>query len=464
MPIGRNDPCPCGSGKKYKKCHGQAASSAAAAVHPDAARANALKAVDAELGERLLRFARMRHGPDWLAAALDVYLDSAGGEVPDFEMQLAIPWMLYVMPPARGTKTLAEEWRTDRATRLPPDTRALLDAYAASWLSVWEVVEVVRGVGARLLDLLTREERFVHDVRSTETLVRLDTVLAFVLTCDGVSFFGGVHGQPLPPREADNVVREARRMCHVRTRPVSIDKLRDPDIQLDLIVLWSNQAATLRMQPPPTLTNTDGDPFVVTTDDFELLVPRERVAQRLESLPGAEEPERDGDDLVVAITKPGNAVNRSWNNTVIGRITLTTRRLRAETNSARRADTLRAALEVHLGQMVRYRLRTEANTADLIEKISASAEVKQTPRDKPPPEIVAAMREFRERHMTAWLDDSIPALKGLTPREAARSAGSRRDLEILLKEFERHEGRMSPEERIDIRRLRVELGLAGSEP
>ncbi len=20
---GRNDPCPCGSGKKYKKCHGQ---------------------------------------------------------------------------------------------------------------------------------------------------------------------------------------------------------------------------------------------------------------------------------------------------------------------------------------------------------------------------------------------------------------------------------------------------------
>jgi len=22
--VGRNDPCPCGSGKKYKKCHGLA--------------------------------------------------------------------------------------------------------------------------------------------------------------------------------------------------------------------------------------------------------------------------------------------------------------------------------------------------------------------------------------------------------------------------------------------------------
>ena len=22
VPVGRNEPCPCGSGKKYKKCHG----------------------------------------------------------------------------------------------------------------------------------------------------------------------------------------------------------------------------------------------------------------------------------------------------------------------------------------------------------------------------------------------------------------------------------------------------------
>jgi uncharacterized protein YecA (UPF0149 family) len=22
--VGRNDPCPCGSGKKYKRCHGAA--------------------------------------------------------------------------------------------------------------------------------------------------------------------------------------------------------------------------------------------------------------------------------------------------------------------------------------------------------------------------------------------------------------------------------------------------------
>jgi uncharacterized protein len=26
--VGRNDPCPCGSGKKYKKCHGASAAGA----------------------------------------------------------------------------------------------------------------------------------------------------------------------------------------------------------------------------------------------------------------------------------------------------------------------------------------------------------------------------------------------------------------------------------------------------
>jgi hypothetical protein len=32
--IGRNDPCPCGSGKKYKKCHGAAVPVVAGASKP----------------------------------------------------------------------------------------------------------------------------------------------------------------------------------------------------------------------------------------------------------------------------------------------------------------------------------------------------------------------------------------------------------------------------------------------
>jgi hypothetical protein len=32
--IGRNQPCPCGSGRKYKKCHGREASGTSPGMHP----------------------------------------------------------------------------------------------------------------------------------------------------------------------------------------------------------------------------------------------------------------------------------------------------------------------------------------------------------------------------------------------------------------------------------------------
>jgi hypothetical protein len=71
-----------------------------------------------------------------------------------------------------------------------------------------------------------------------------------------------------------------------------------------------------------------------------------------------------------------------------------------------------------------------------------------------------AIREFRERHMRDWLDDSIPALEGLTPRDAARSSRARPKLETLLKEFEQHEARLPEQQRIDLRSLREALGFS----
>src|SRR5262245_54448454 len=36
--VGRNEPCPCGSGKKFKKCHGKTATEPAREPDPDAIR------------------------------------------------------------------------------------------------------------------------------------------------------------------------------------------------------------------------------------------------------------------------------------------------------------------------------------------------------------------------------------------------------------------------------------------
>ena len=69
------------------------------------------------------------------------------------------------------------------------------------------------------------------------------------------------------------------------------------------------------------------------------------------------------------------------------------------------------------------------------------------------------LRDFREKHMRGWVDESIPALGGLTPREAARTPRARPALELLLQDIERTESNTPPEQRIDLSWLRRELGL-----
>ena len=464
MPPGRNDTCPCGSGKKYKKCHGMTGGTGAsipdAARSPEAGRAHVLKACDMRLGDRLVRFARKHYGPYWLNDVLDDSgLLDEDGQVPDAEMPLVVPWLEHLRRDDAGL-TLPDAWRRLEQPRLTPDEVLLLNAYDDAWLSVWEVTEVQRGVGSRLTDALTREERFIHDVSSSFSLQRFDAVLGIVLTLDTVSFVGGVHAQPLPPRFADMVIQAARRMCHVRTRPVAAAKLRDPEVQLDLMVLWADVVRGMLDQPPPVLSNTDGDPLVMTTDDFALLVPAETVTERLSTLDGVLEPEPEGDATVFVVTKAGNAMHRSWDNTIVGRIVVSGTRLTVETNSTRRADALRSKVEAHLEGLVRFRLRKEENSAHLMATARAGEAPVEAPPEEPlPPEALAALREFREQHLRNWIDDSIPALGGLTPRKAATIPKERKQLEILLKEMEQMETRLPADQQIDVRWMRETLGM-----
>lgn len=462
MSVSRNALCPCGSGKKYKRCHGQLSTDAAVSL--EVARANVLKALDTSLGDRLMRFARMRHGPDWLENVLQVHGLLDDREPSQAELSFIVPWLQHFMVNDAAGSTLADAWREHNRQRITPDERVLLDAYDSAWVSLWEVREIQPGVGSRLTDVLTGEERFALDVSSSKTLRQFDTLLAIILTCDGVSFFGGAHAQPLPPRSAEFVTREARRLCRVRTRPVTQDKLRDPEMQLDLLALWNAAVQNMLSQPAQSLQNTDGDPFALTTDDFALVggASRDEVANRLASLPGAEGPEHDGDDIAYAVTKAGNAMHRSWENTVVGRIVLSATRLTVETNSTRRADALRSTLETHLRGLVRFRLRKEQNTGQLIAAARAQGRGRrhEPVSEQPPPEALLALRQFRERHMIAWLDEPIPALGGLTPREAARSPRSRSQLEALLNEFDQHEARLPEQQRIDLRPVRSALGFS----
>ena len=75
-----------------------------------------------------------------------------------------------------------------------------------------------------------------------------------------------------------------------------------------------------------------------------------------------------------------------------------------------------------------------------------------------PPEVLAAVEDYLVQQEKAWLDESIPALGGLTPRQAVEDPTRREDLLALLRELDRHQ--RSGGRGFDADRLRALLGLA----
>jgi hypothetical protein len=135
--VGRNAPCPCGSGLKYKKCclpKEQAAQTRALSVRRD----------DELLWAELLAFAQR---PAFLAdvrAAFSRFWNSdlglEAGEMLDREqLQAFLEWFIFDYRTSKERKRMIELFAEEEEPRLTPGRRALLAEREASHLSLYGV-------------------------------------------------------------------------------------------------------------------------------------------------------------------------------------------------------------------------------------------------------------------------------------------------------------------------------------
>jgi hypothetical protein len=442
----RNAPCPCGSGRKYKKCCLPGAEERRPSQH---AR-HPLHELDDRLVHALLEFAGRRFGPAWLRA------EAFGADTPSV-LQIAVPWSLYHH--RHEEQTVLDHYLAERRRRLSPAERGWLESQRAAWLSVWEVTDVEPGVSMTLRDLLTGETRSVHEKTASRTAVRRDAVLGRVVDHQGVSLICGMHPRVLAPSAAAEVVRRARVRAR-RKGVLPLERLRDEGFGRALIRYWKEavEESSARAALPPDLQNTDGDPFLLTTDHFEIAPgARASVEATLAALPEVEPPGPGEGPPAYVFLRAGNRIHKSWDNTVVGRAWISGDELHAETNSRERADTLRERLESVCGTGIRHRAREHA---DPLSERARPARPRATP-ERPPPEAEQLLLEFKQRHYDDWLDTPVPALGGKTPREAARTARGRSAVDVLLKDMEVHEQRAGGG--FDFSALRRELRLDGGE-
>jgi hypothetical protein len=159
----------------------------------------------------------------------------------------------------------------------------------------------------------------------------------------------------------------------------------------------------------------------------------------------------------------GNKTHEYWDDTILGRIAIEGDVLTVDVNSRKRARRIRKRIENRLKGDAAFEGESCQTAEELFEAAreakASSEDGREQERFEADPEVRQLTERMRREHWEQWLDMKVPALAGLTPREAARDPRSRERLEALLLEFEwrnaRSEGPTSPD--LDV--LRRELGI-----
>jgi hypothetical protein len=445
--VGRNDPCPCGSGKKYKKC---CLREAEGTRQEERQRAN-VHAIDERVVPELHEFAFDRYGRAF-DAAIDRFKKAIGGDDPML-LQLLAPCSVYEA--CIDGERPADAFLADHAAILSPEERAWLEAQTRASLSIWEVVSCEPGVSVTVQDQFSDARRSVREVRGSRDLVARHAVLARVVDYEGASYFCGMYPRMLAPDAAAAAIASFRKSAGARA-PKGGEPRNDKRARA-LVRAWANAVRALAEDAaaPKTLVNTDGEALLFTTDHFAFdRGVRAEVRERLSRVEGVEhEADDDGGDRFT-IFKEGNAVHAHWENTVLAHVVLEESRLRLESNSVERADRLRARLEAGCGGLLRHRAREHADPLS-----SAPPSPPTGPAPVVPPEAIAVVRDFKARHYAAWIDTAIPALDAKTPREAVRTKRGREQVDVLLRTMENAEQRSRDGAPFDFASLRRALGF-----
>ena len=222
--LGRNEPCWCGSGRKYKKCHlGREQLALAERVnwlYEKAAQYAAFSGWRELLAE--VGYERYRHTHD-LAEALD-----AG---------MADPLVMDVVLFEGGAFA---EFLQVRGSLLPDDERLLAEQWLLVDRSVFEVEKVNPGESLTVRDIRNGDTHEVRERTASRQLKAGQLICARVVPAgDSMQFFGGV--EPIALHERDALID-------------LLDSEPDP---VELVSTLSRRFA------PATLTNTEGEPLVI---------------------------------------------------------------------------------------------------------------------------------------------------------------------------------------------------------
>jgi hypothetical protein len=226
----------------------------------------------------------------------------------------------------------------------------------------------------------------------------------------------------------------------------------------------SGQSRKPRFHSPtglPRLTTPEGHEVVFVTARYRHDAPDEihRILGETKDFGFDEdvEPDEDGSyNFPWYETRPEARPPIVGGRRVLAILALTPKALPVETPSRERMKACRSRLEQLLGKHIHFVETRERSVEQALQEMEL-----QPPSSPPvelPPEMVA---EMDERIVRQWIDESIPALGGLSPREAVKTEEGRAQVLALIDQAAqmRKRARNGPGSMPDYTKAKEMLGL-----
>ncbi|MGQ7847644.1 YecA family protein [Granulosicoccus sp. 3-233] len=504
--IGRNDPCPCGSGLKHKKCCLK--EQRANVLSLDASR---LRKIEERLAGQILDYMKALYGEQSVWMAQYEYFCwpddiPVHDEIHHEMVQAFTPWIIYNwkpeleeflheldgeldeedLPPMENP---AQGFLRDKGSRLRAEERRFIELSCAAQFSFHKVLDVRPEQGMDIEDMITGERTFVQDISASRMAFDGMIMFARVLKAsEDVAILAGTGMTALPPVFTDEIIdlrNHIRKGMEALKRESEAGRLKVTlseidvrhDYDLEIRACYHRLAERIRNPAPLIMQNTDGEDIVPLQLVYEFSCSPQEAFDKLATLCNGESAER-----VLHSANPGfdssgeletaefpwlvkRSANSMLENTVNGRLSINGQTLTIEVNSQERSEAVQRKIKRRLGRSASLRYIEELQSAH--PGVPAQPELSDAEQQElmNSPEIRQQIEAMSQRHWQQWLDESLPALHGQAPREAARTPEGRELLEALFDEYAYRDEQLSQEGpmasfKAPIGTLRKELGMA----
>ncbi len=371
------------------------------------------------------------------------------------------------LEPYEDDRCLADVWERESWQGLTNDERMMIQCRRHAYPALLEIQQTLDDKAMSCLDLLDKSRKpfVVYDRNTAGRAARFTRLLTWICHYPNFSRLGPM-GMELD-HPLSSIVMDEIRSGSLREGISEVEYLK-----IHFVAVCRQATATAKRRLEEMIRSLDANPWIAA---YALRADREEIAGLLAKKPEFERepPSRSGeaDALCYAWLRKGeseeieNAASPQIRSEfqrggvgVLGQVQLHADRLTLTSFGEQKFRSAREKLEKYCGNRISFTIESERPLKDeLLKRFVEEARDEDEPVDQPDPanQIPAEvqrtlLRDFHNKHYRQFLDDSIPALKGMTPREAAKDEHMRPELLSLMKEHLNGIDRRNRKEGLDL--------------